>query len=107
MAVGAIFKSYSRGVTTSREAWAYNASPTALTENMTKMIAFYNAETARWEHRTDRTVNVNDFVNPDNTKIKWTDRLKSELKNNALIDFSPEKVRIFSLSSFYQIISLL
>ena len=93
MAVGAIFKSYSRGVTTSREAWAYNASPTALTENMTKMIAFYNAETARWEHRTDRTVNVNDFVNPDNTKIKWTDRLKSELKNNALIDFSPEKVR--------------
>ena len=93
MAVGAIFKSYSRGVTTSRDAWAYNASPTALTENMTKMIAFYNAETARWEHRTDRTVNLNDFVNPDNTKIKWTDRLKSELKNNALIDFSPEKVR--------------
>ena len=93
MAVGAIFKSYSRGVTTSRDAWAYNANPTALTENMTKMITFYNAETARWERRTDRTVNVNDFVNPDNTKIKWTDRLKSELKNNELIDFSPEKVR--------------
>ena len=93
MAVGAIFKSYSRGVTTSRDAWAYNPSPTALTENMTKMIAFYNAETARWEQRTDRTVNVNDFVNPDNTKIKWTDRLKSELKNSELIDFSPEKVR--------------
>ena len=40
-----------------------------------------------------RVVDVNDFVNPDNTKIKWTDRLKSELKNNALIEFSPEKVR--------------
>ena len=94
IAVGAIFKSYSRGVTTSRDAWAYNANPTSLMENMTKMIAFYNAETARWEQRTDRTVNVNDFVNPDNTKIKWTDRLKSELKNSKLIDFSPEKVRI-------------
>ena len=91
--VGAIFKVYSRGVTTSRDAWAYNSNHNSLTENITKMIAFYNLEVARWEKRTDRAANVNDFVNPDNTKIKWTDRLKSELKNNELIDFSPKKVR--------------
>ena len=91
--VGAIFKVYSRGVTTSRDAWAYNSNRISLTENMTKMIEFYNAETARWEHRTDRTANVNDFVNLDHTKIKWTDRLKSELKKQAVINFSPENVR--------------
>ena len=92
-AAGAIFKIYSRGVTTSRDAWAYNANRTALTENMTKMIEFYNTETARWERRSDRAANVNDFVSLDHTNIKWTDRLKSELKKNAVIDFSPEKVR--------------
>ena len=92
-AVGAIFKVYSSGVTTSRDAWAYNANRAALTENMTKMIDFYNTETARWERRADRAANVNDFVSLDPTQIKWTDRLKSELKKNAVIEFSPEKVR--------------
>ncbi len=92
-AEGTIFKTYSLGVSTSRDAWVYNFNEAALQENMTRMIEFYNAETSRWERRTDRQISVNDFVNNDRRKIKWTDRLKAELEKGTQVEFSPEKIR--------------
>ena len=90
---GALFKTYSLGVVTSRDAWVYHFKEAALQENMTRMIAFYNAEVGRWEGRADRQLAVNDFVNTDRRKIKWTDRLKAELKKGEQVTFSPEKIR--------------
>ena len=90
---GALFKTYSLGVVTARDAWAYHFKEAALRENMTRMIAFYNAETTRWEHRADQKIPVNDFVSTDRTKIKWTDRLKTELQKGRYVQFSPEKIR--------------
>ena len=92
-AEGTIFKTYSLGIVTSRDAWVYHFKEAALQENMTRMIEFYNAEVGRWEGRTDRQISVNDFVNTDRTKIKWTDRLKAELKKGKQVTFSPEKIR--------------
>ena len=92
-AEGTIFKTYSLGVSTSRDAWVYNFKEAALQENMTRMIEFYNAETSRWERRTDRQISVNDFVNTDRTKIKWTDRLKAAVEKGTQVEFSPEKIR--------------
>ena len=93
-AEGTIFKTYSLGASTNRDAWAYDFSPEKLTENMTRMIEFYNAETSRWERRTDRQISVNDFVNTDRTKIKWTDRLKAAVEKGTQVEFSPEKIRL-------------
>ena len=90
---GTLFKTYSLGVITSRDAWVYNFNETALKENMTRMMEFYNAETSRWERRTDRQFAVNDFVNTDRTKIKWTDRLKAAVEKGTQVEFSPEKIR--------------
>ncbi|RKU37151.1 DNA helicase [Candidatus Poribacteria bacterium] len=92
-AEGTIFKTYSLGVSTSRDAWVYNFNEAALQKNMTRMIEFYNAETSRWERRTDLQLAVNDFVNNDRRKIKWTDRLKAELEKGTQVEFSPEKIR--------------
>ena len=92
-AEGTLFKTYSLGVVTNRDAWVYNFNETALQENMTRMIEFYNAETSRWERRTDRQLAVNDFVNTDRTKIKWTDRLKAAVEKGTQVEFSPEKIR--------------
>ncbi len=88
-----IFKTYSNGVKTSRDAWVYNFTENALVENMSRMIANYNMEVARWEQRTDRNVRLDDFVVSDDTKIKWTDRLKSELGKGRLVEFSAGKIR--------------
>ena len=90
---GTLFKTYSLGVSTSRDAWVYNFSQEQLEANMTRMIEFYNAETSRWERRTDRQIPVNDFVNPERTQIKWTDRLKAALEKGTRVEFSPEKIR--------------
>ena len=91
--VDAIFKTYSLGVVTSRDNWAYNFDARVLTENLSRMMDFYNAEVGRWERRIDRDIIVNDFVDTDKTKIKWSRSLLSKLRNGRLAAFSPEKVR--------------
>ena len=91
--VNAIFQTYSLGVVTNRDAWACNFDARVLTENLTRMMEFYNAEVGRWERRIDRDIIVNDFVDTDKTKIKWTRSLLSKLRNGRRAAFSPEKVR--------------
>ena len=88
-----IFKTYSVGVLTARDAWAYNFNRDALTDNMQAMIEFYNSEASKWERRVERTQNVDAFVSTDSTKIKWTDRLKMELTKGGLVTFAPEQIR--------------
>ena len=92
--VNAIFQTYSLGVATNRDAWACNFDARVLTENLSRMMDFYNAEVGRWERRIDRNISVTDFVNTDKTKIKWSRSLLSKLRNGSLAAFSPEKVRI-------------
>ena len=88
-----IFQIYSLGVGTNRDAWVYNFSRKALTANMNRMIDTYSEQVFRWERRRDRNANVDDFVVHDKKKIKWTDRLKQDLKRGTTLDFSHEKVR--------------
>ena len=90
---GTIFKTFSLGVSTSRDAWVYHFSQETLTENMTRMMDNYNSEVARWERRHNRGINVKDFVDPDKTKVKWSRSLMSQLRQGKLAEFSPEKVR--------------
>ena len=92
-AVGVIFKTYSCGVGTSRDAWVYNFNRNALIENMSRMIDTYNAEVDRWRRRENPKAKIDDFVDNDDTKIKWTDRLKQDLKRGEVIDFAQAKVR--------------
>ena len=90
---GTIFNTFSLGVSTSRDAWVYSFSQETLTANMTRMMENYNSEVARWNRRSERDVNVKDFVDPDKAKIKWSRSLMSRLRQGHLAAFSPEKVR--------------
>ena len=82
-AVGVIFKTYSNGVSTSRDAWARNFNRNALAENMSRMIDTYNEQVFKWEHRGDRDANVDDFVVYDDKKISWSHVLKQKLQRQA------------------------
>ena len=76
-----IFKNYSNGLGTSRDAWCYNSSRKLLMKNMQSMISFYNAEVDRFL-TTDLQKNgntVDDFVSHDKTKISWTSELMQNL----------------------------
>ena len=90
---GTLFKTYSLGVVTARDAWAYHFSQEKLAANMTRLMENYNSEVARWDRRHERDINVKDFVDTDKTRIKWTRSLMSRLRQGRLAAFSPEKVR--------------
>ena len=99
-AVNVIFKAYSSGISTGRDAWVYNFDQSALINNMGRMIENYNAEVDRWKRLVDRwkeqetsIPKIDDFFLYDDMKIKWTDRLKSELGKSRFIEFSFEKIR--------------
>ena len=92
-AVDVIFQTYSNGVKTNRDPWAYNFNRNALAENMGRMIDTYNAEVDRWKRRADRDANVDDFVVSDETKIKWSSGLKQKLENGRLAEFAEPQIR--------------
>ncbi len=104
--VDAIFKIYSGGVKTNRDAWAFNFNRNALVENMRGMIDTYNSQVFKWEHRENRDVNVDDFVVYDDARISWSSGLKHKLKGGMLAEFARAKVRRslyrpFTKSSLY------
>ena len=92
-AMGVIFKIYSLGVRTNRDAWTYNFNRNALTENMSRMIDTYNEQVFKWERRGNRDANVDDFVISDDAKISWSESLKRSLQRAKTAEFSREKVR--------------
>ncbi|EJF84688.1 hypothetical protein MCU_00266 [Bartonella elizabethae Re6043vi] len=97
-----LFETYSLGVSTNRDVWAYNSSRESVKKNMNNMIAFYNSEVKRLNNtysHTDRTARakiVNDFVNSDVRKISWSSTLKRELLRGNFSEFE-DKCLIQSL----------
>ena len=93
-----IFKNYSLGVSTNRDAWVRNFNRNALTENISSMIDTYNEQVFKWEREATRNANVDDFVISDEKKIKWSRNLKRELKRRKIAEYTELKVR----SSLYR-----
>ena len=92
-AVDVLFKVYSSGLQTARDAWAYNFNRNALTENIERMINFYNEQVFKWERRKDIGANVDEFVVYDDQKIKWSSGLKQKLKGGQIAEFAEAKIR--------------
>ena len=92
-AADVIFKTYSNGVKTNRDAWAYNFNRNALAENMSGLVNTYNEQVFRWEQRANRDANADEFVINDNARISWSATLRRNLQRGRTADFSEEKVR--------------
>jgi predicted helicase len=82
--VEAIFKTYSLGVSTNRDDYLYDFNVEALAKRTEQFISDYNAEVRRWV-KAGQPKDIDGFV--DNSHIKWSDGLKSQLKRNHLVDF--------------------
>jgi len=80
-----LFGNYSSGVKTQRDAWCYNSGRTHLSENMSRMIAFFNQEAARLDkeypglNRQQREEIVDNFFTSDASSISWTRALRQDL----------------------------
>ncbi|MBT0958394.1 DEAD/DEAH box helicase [Alphaproteobacteria bacterium KMM 3653] len=87
-----LFENYSQGILSARDAWAYNSSCSKLSDNMRRMVDFYNAEIARYESAS-KPNDINKFVSDDGRKISWTGNLKADLGRSKRLEFDEEGIR--------------
>ena len=89
-----IFKTYTLGVGTNRDAWVYNFNQNTLAENVQRTIGFYNAQVLKWLVTPEKSISkVDNFVGYDNTKISWSSGLKQKLRGGQMAEFSDAKLR--------------
>lgn len=99
------FNDVAIGVATNRDAWSYNFSKEALSQNIQNTIGFYNSERERY-HKAHSESKVEDVVSPDENKISWTVNLKKGVKNNKQIFYNSKSIietqyRPFTKQSLY------
>ena len=87
MSESVLFRNYSAGVKTQRDAWCINPSRTALEGNIISTLNFYNNEVARRQDEketvqaTGRVLpRLEDFISSDAKKISWSRSLKWEVE---------------------------
>ena len=88
-----IFKVYSRGVSTGRDAWAYNFDNETLIANMNRTIDTFNEQVFRWGRRENQGADVDNFVVYDDEEISWSRDLKAKLRRSRFAEFAEQKVR--------------
>ncbi|XSG77099.1 type ISP restriction/modification enzyme [Herpetosiphon llansteffanensis] len=94
-----IFQSYSTGVMTGSDRWAYNFDQDALAKNMQATINVYNQHVYQYRSLAVKPV-IDDFVSNDSTQISWGRNLKNDLRRGKLAEFEKKKIRISSYRPF-------
>lgn len=74
-----IFKNFSLGISTNRDAWCYNFDKAVISDNMEKLIRFYNDEVKRYQDEGNNKAKVESFINADPTKISWSRSLRNDV----------------------------
>ena len=86
----AIFRTYSLGVSTNRDAVVYDFDSGRLATRVERFCEDYNAEVSRWV-RKGRPHDIDNFVHTQH--VKWSRDLKEELKGERFLDFSRHRIR--------------
>lgn len=98
IAKNVIFKDFSLGVSTNRDAWVYNFNQEVLRDNVQRTIETYTAELDRWKRHKPPKPKINEFVLYDDTKIKWSSTVKKHLERGRTAKFNEGEIR----SSLYR-----
>ena len=93
-AVNVIFHTFGVGFQTSRDAWLYNFDKNVLIQNVKRTSDFYNTQVLKWKGMPQNARNVDDFVEYDDTQIKWSSGLKQKLERGQLAEYAESKLRV-------------
>jgi predicted helicase len=94
---GAIFKTYSLGVSTNRDSVVYDFNQEALAKRVEQFCDDYNAELARYDSK-GKPENRDEFLSYE--KIKWSRNLKRAVKQGIKLQFEGEQIRRASYRPF-------
>lgn len=92
------FITYSLGLNTSRDVWAYNSSPHKLVENMATMLNFYNEQITNFQNSLKKSSNLNFEPEYNPKKIKWSEGLESNASRLNRTIFKKENI----VTSYYR-----
>ena len=84
-----IFDVYSMGVKTNRDTWVYNFNSEELSQNMMRMIDFYNEQVTEYALLSSKP-DIAKFINTDPKKIKWTEDLIKAAAQGILYTFDSD-----------------
>jgi predicted helicase len=90
MSVPSIFRTYSLGVSTNRDAVVYDFDAKRLAKRVEQFADDYNAELNRWQKK-GRPKDVDNFVSYE--KVKWSETLKRHLTDEVEAEFSVKRIR--------------
>lgn len=94
----AIFEDYSLGIVTNRDAWCYNSSKNSVSNNVKRMIDYYNGQVVDFENKFGhleqklKASQVDAFVDNSPEKISWTRGLKQSLARGRKFEFEPNSL---------------
>jgi len=94
-----IFASYTLGLSTSRDAWVYNSSESALLTRVESMIDTFNEQVVSFRECRSQAPDtaakdlVESFIDRDPNRISWSRGLKGRLVRGEPIVFDKAKVR--------------
>ena len=89
----AIFRLFSSGYKTSRDAYVYNFSRETCAENARMMVDDYRSAMRDVQvHEGNMEYAVNDAVNRHSTHVRWDQTLKDNLVRGKAAIFSPDKI---------------
>ena len=102
-AVPSVFSSFGGGATTGRDFWVFNFSKTQVQSNMKSMIRFYNGELARYQEvSANASVELDEFIDNDPTKISWDSTLKGNLGRARVGEYAEARIRPAVYSPFHK-----
>lgn len=87
------FGLYSPGLQTNRDAWAYGFSRFAVAASMERLVTNFNSEVDRWV-AAGRPGAIGNFVNTDDTFVKWTGPLVADVARERRASFDSERIRV-------------
>ncbi len=92
--VNVIFKTYGVGLQTSRDAWLYNFNENNLIQNVKRTSDFYNMHVLKLREIPQSDRDVDEFVEYNDTEIKWSSGLKLKLEQGELAESVESKLRV-------------
>jgi predicted helicase len=87
---GAIFKTYSLGVSTNRDSVVYDFNREALAKRVEQFSDDYNAELARYQSK-GKPADIDSFLQTD--RVAWSSTLKNSLRSGAKAIFDASRIR--------------
>lgn len=83
------------GVATNRDTWVNNFSMQTVSNNMQKMVGFYNEQANAFNtaKQVNAKLKIEDFIDANPEKISWTVNLKKDLEKNKAHLFKSEEIK--------------